>query len=96
MTETDWLVVHCRRAHFDVYIGRPSIWGNPYSHRENGTKAKYKVASREEAISRYEQWLRSKPDLVALARKELKGKVLGCWCVPDKCHGHVLARIANS
>lgn len=28
------LVVHCKREPHDVYIGRPSIWGNPFSHKE--------------------------------------------------------------
>jgi Domain of unknown function (DUF4326) len=23
-------VVHCKRSPHDVYIGRPSIWGNPF------------------------------------------------------------------
>ncbi len=23
-------VVHCKRAPFDIYIGRPSKWGNPF------------------------------------------------------------------
>ena len=22
--------------------------------------------------------------------KELKGKVLGCWCCPELCHGNIL------
>jgi hypothetical protein len=26
---------------------------------------------------------------------ELKGKVLGCWCKPDACHGDVLAELAD-
>ena len=27
---------------------------------------------------------------------ELKGKVLGCWCAPEGCHGDVLAELADS
>ena len=23
-------VVHCKKEKYDVYIGRPSKWGNPY------------------------------------------------------------------
>ena len=88
------LVVHCRRARFDVYIGRPSVYGNPFSH-QRGTIAKFLVGSRVEAISKYEQWLLSQPDLVERVRQELRGKVLGCWCAPFPCHGEVLARIAN-
>ena len=88
------LVVHLKKAPFDVCISRPTIWGNPFSHKE-GTTARYRVATREEAIQRYEEWLLAQPDLVRLVRQELRGKVLGCWCKPLPCHGDVLARIAN-
>lgn len=88
-------VVHCKRAPYDVYIGRPSVWGNPFSH-QHGTKAQYRVATRDEAVAAYEKWIRSLPELIKLARQELKGKVLACWCAPQACHGDVLARIANN
>ena len=26
---------------------------------------------------------------------ELKGKILGCWCRPNKCHGDILVELAN-
>lgn len=79
-------VVHCKRDRFDVYIGRPSKWGNPFLIGKHGT--------REEVIAKYEVWLRTQPHLVA-ALPELRGKVLGCWCSPQRCHGDVLARLAN-
>lgn len=25
-------VVHCKKEPYDVYIGRPSKWGNPFTH----------------------------------------------------------------
>jgi hypothetical protein len=78
-------VVHCKRSKYDVYIGRPSIWGNPYSIGRDGT--------REQVIAKYEANL--SPELKERAKKELKGKILGCWCAPLACHGDVLARIAN-
>lgn len=86
--------VHCKREAHDVYIGRPSKWGNPFSHLPN-TLAKFRVASREEAIRSYESWLKSQPHLMA-ALPELRGKVLGCWCTPRACHSDVLVRLANS
>lgn len=89
------LVVHCKHDHYDVYIGRPSKWGNPFSHAWD-TLAEFRVATREEAIDRFTEWFMNQPDLVATARRELKGKVLGCWCKPKRCHGDVLARIANA
>lgn len=91
------LVVHCKREPYDVYIGRPSPWGNPFSHKE-GTQAAYKVATREEAVRRYREWLwqriRTEPGLVA-ALAELHGKTLGCWCAPKACHGDVLVLAAR-
>lgn len=91
------LVVHCKRAKFDIYIGRPSKWGNPFTHLSTeATMAQFHVASRADAVTSYEQWLLDQPELVAQAKRELKGKVLGCWCAPKSCHGDVLAKIANS
>lgn len=87
-------VVHCKKEHFDVYIGRPGPWGNPFSHKE-GTKADVKVDSVEEAIACYEEMLRQNPVMLQQVKAELKGKILGCWCSPKACHGEVLARIAN-
>lgn len=88
------LVVHCKKAAYDVYVGRPSPFGNPFSH-QSGTKAQFLVATRAEAISRFEEWLLTQPELVQRVKRELRGKVLGCWCAPQLCHAEVLARIAN-
>ncbi len=80
-------VVHCKRARFDVYIGRPGPWGNPFILGKDGY--------REEVIAKFASFLASRPDLVARARLELAGRVLGCWCAPLACHGDVLARVAQ-
>lgn len=86
-------VVHCKREAYDVYIGRPSRWGNPFSHKK-GTLAKYQIDSREDAIQRYREWVVGQPDLMKDLYK-LRGKVLGCWCKPSPCHGDVLAELAD-
>ena len=78
-------VVHCKRAEYDVYIGRPSRWGNPFQIGRDGT--------RDEVIARYERWVLEQPELLA-ALGELEGKTLGCWCAPKRCHGDVLALLA--
>jgi hypothetical protein len=80
-------VVHCQQAPHDIYVGRPSKWGNPYRVGRDGTRA--------EVVAKYEAFLRANPELLEAARRELRGKVLGCWCVPLPCHGDVLARIAD-
>jgi hypothetical protein len=86
-------VVHCKKDSYDVYIGRPSKWGNPFSHKD-GTLAQFKVETREEAISSFEKWISDQPELLS-ALEELKGKTLGCWCAPLPCHGDVLKRLSN-
>jgi hypothetical protein len=80
-------VVHCKRAPFDVYVGRPSVWGNPFAIGRDGTRA--------EVIAKYRRWLLDRPCLVERARKELRGKTLACWCAPQSCHADVLVEVAN-
>jgi hypothetical protein len=74
----------------DRYIGRPSKWGNPFSHIANGTLAEFIVADRREAVWAYAAWLLEQPELLA-ALDELRGCRLICWCKPASCHGDVLA-----
>lgn len=78
------MVVHCKKDKYDVYIGRPSKWGNPFS---NGT--------REENIAKYERYIMTQPRLLN-ALHELRDKVLGCWCAPKACHGDVLVKLAET
>lgn len=80
------LVVHCRKSPFDVYIGRPSKWGNPFEIGKDGT--------RDEVIAKYKSWIQTQPDLLE-GVKSLRGLRLGCWCYPKPCHGDVLAELAN-
>ena len=86
-------VVHCKKEKYDVYIGRGSKWGNPFSHKK-GTQAKFVVGSREEAIEKYREYILSQQDLID-SLPELKDKVLGCWCAPKSCHGDVLIELVN-
>jgi len=82
-------VVNCRTQQYDVYIGRPSIWGNPYQIGPDGT--------RDEVLQKFKQYL-----LEGQGREELEprldemvGKRLGCYCAPKHCHGDLLAYRAN-
>lgn len=85
-SEVTTRVVHCKRAPYNVYIGRPSKWDNPFKIGRDGT--------REQVIEKYRAWLLQQPELMA-ALPELRGKVLGCWCHPQACHGDVLVELAN-
>ena len=90
---------HPHTAENAVYVGRPTKWGNPFSHL-SGTLAKYKTNTREEAVEAYERMvlsaIKEDPELLEMIKKELKGKDLICWCAPKLCHADVLLRLANS
>lgn len=79
---------------YDIYVGRGSKFGNPFSHLPNSS-APYKVDTREEAIKCFEEWIKEQPELIAAAKKELKNKILGCFCFPLPCHASILLKIAN-
>ena len=80
-------VVHCKKDPYDVYIGRPSKWGNPFTIGRDGTRA--------EVISKFREYLLNTPSLLAEVKK-LQGKTLACWCHPKPCHGDVLAKLAEA
>lgn len=73
--------------HNAVYIGRPSIWGNPFVIGKDG--------DRDEVIAKYKQWISNQPQLINRAKQELRGKSLICYCSPKPCHGDILLDIAN-
>lgn len=90
-------VVHCKKEPYDVYIGRPSKWGNPFTHLLSDTKALYKVTTRLEAVKAYEKWI-TEGDGQHLLKDlhELKDKILGCWCSPLPCHGDILIKLLKN
>lgn len=70
-----------------VYVGRPTKWGNPYL-ATNG---------REAAIARFRREFEERPELQEIARRELAGLDLACWCALDQpCHADVLLEFANA
>ena len=79
-------VVHFRKNAYDLYIARPSRWGNPYRIGPDG--------DRTEVIEKYRAWLLQQKDLMAEIA-DLHGKTLGCWCRPYSCHGDVILEIAE-
>lgn len=96
--------VHRIGSH-DIYIGRPrsgGAWGygNPFIVGRDGIRG--------ECVSKFELWLttgdaQNCPDATEPRRQwilthltELKGKRLGCFCAPARCHGDVLARLADA
>ena len=77
---------------YDIYIGRGSVWGNPYRIGHDG--------DREEVIRKYEYDFQRKflkPfDNFEENSKKINGKILACHCKPYACHGDVIAKFFNS
>lgn len=95
-----------------VYVGRPTIWGNPFERRTRISHAR--------GVILYKAWLAgdcshrvlnaagfSRAEAEQLARwrqrlldqlARLAGKDLQCWCplTSPWCHADVLLRVANS
>lgn len=70
-----------------VYVGRPSMWGNPFKIGVDG--------DRDTVMQMYENQIQRSPELQAKI-PELRGKDLVCWCTPEACHADVLLRLANA
>ena len=78
-------IVKCGEKPYDIYIGRPSKWGNPFVIGVDG--------SRKECIEKYRNWIMTQRELLD-SLHELDGKILGCWCGEQKpCHGHILIEL---
>lgn len=77
-------LVNVSKESADVYIGRPSIFGNPYTIGKDG--------DRKQVIEKYRSWFynKLKNDWFHTKVLELKDKKLGCWCSPLECHGNVI------
>lgn len=88
-------VVNLNNEEYDVYIGRGSKWGNPYTHIKNKeTKAEFVVSSRKEAIEKYKEYIINNEELLN-SLEELKDKRLGCFCKPKSCHGDILVELID-
>jgi hypothetical protein len=88
-------VVNCQRDDYDVYVGRPSVWGNPFIIGVHG--------NRSEVVLMHREWidgLRKGPTGEEPPTREqiraLRGLKLGCWCGDNQqCHGDYLSILAN-
>lgn len=81
-----------RKGYGAVYIGRPSVLGNPFVMTSEAQRteviAKYKVYFEKKVAARDPKFMEALDALVELARK--KDVVLGCFCAPRACHGDVI------
>ena len=73
-----------------IYIGRGSVWGNPYALSESMT--------REESVAKFKVYIKNqiKSGNITLQQlASLHNKDIVCYCTPKTCHGHVLEKLAT-
>lgn len=89
-----YVVNVARRQPCDLYIGRAgrgrdaSIWANPHKLASNSLRARLRVI-----VDYFDDLHRDDDRITRLP--SLAGQVLGCWCAPKLCHGHLLAMVAR-
>ena len=88
----------------DVYIGRGSKLGNPFTHiTDKQTLAQFIVPDRDTAVNNCEDYLRSEiaaknksicNELNRIYKMAKTGNVnLVCFCYPKTCHGDIIKKI---
>jgi len=71
------------------YPPQNSEWHNPFKISKDMT--------RDQCLRKYKKYLIEKlKDNECLERfKKLRGKNLGCWCKPEKCHGDIIIKLLD-
>jgi len=100
---------HHMETKSDIYIGRPSVFGNPYSHLESTDRFVVKVATRDEAIDSYAEYAEELmkfendySDAIKKLRERAKTEdiKLLCFCKSNdkevRCHGDVIKKLIEN
>ena len=84
----------------DIYIARPSIFGNPWSHMDSNYPDAIKTETRKEAVYNYIQYFlqqyknnvefKEVVDSLVELHKQKQDINLVCYCSPNLCHGDVI------
>lgn len=86
-----------------VSVARPGKWGNPFIVTDRIAPGKHvagvhywAVPTAHDAVACFREMINFRPDMLAAAIDELRGKDLACFCRLDQpCHADVLLELAN-
>lgn len=81
-------VVNKYKEKYTVYIGRGSVFGNPFRIGKDG--------DREEVINLYKHYVKSNAKVLKAIYNLPKDAILGCFCHPKACHGDIIVELYNS
>ena len=88
----DTVVVNMKTTKvFDVKIDRTTIFGNPFRLGIDG--------DRDSVLAKYRDYFYKRVELDKEFRQRvlgLRGRILACWCSPERCHGEVIGEWLNS
>ena len=85
-------VVNIKKQRCDVYIGRGSIYGNPYLIGRDGERDEVVRKYRKYFFERIARDTQFKEAVEWLRNKDVS---LGCYCKPLECHGDVILEYLN-
>lgn len=74
-------------ADYFTRVDRGTEWGNPFMMRHEG--------ERERVCQLFELYAEWRLTVDPHWLEPLRGKHLGCWCAPKRCHAETLLRMAN-
>jgi hypothetical protein len=71
-----------------IYVGRPTVWGNPWQVSN--------IMTAKDAVEAFRLWIGWNPVYLEMVEARLAGHDLVCWCrLNQPCHADVLLEIAN-
>lgn len=80
-------------------IDRATSFGNPYGHGAAGAKmaSEFRCETREQCVRAFMEWILAPERQWYLDHLSgFLGRTLGCWCVPELCHGHVVIALVRN
>ena len=86
-----------RNMSFYVPGTEKSIWHNPFpvANPRKTYKNNTKRYTLDESLNLYREYIINNPELMNRL-PELDGKVLGCWCKPNRCHGDIIKELLEN
>lgn len=78
---------------FDSFIGRPGPFGNPFVMKRRTEAERNRVC--DEFRKHFYKRIEHDADFLRMVLS-LKGKRLGCYCLPLRCHGETYVEFLNA
>ena len=86
-------IVNRTKSELGIYVGRPSILGNPFEIGKDGTRSEVIEKYEIYFIKRLENDLVFKREFDRLVELARTGDLtMACWCYPHRCHAEIIKK----